>query len=368
MRAYIWTLPTRLFHWMLASYIVFSFFSSEIENLLKIHVAFGYGVGILLFFRFIWGFIGPKYSRFSDWPLGLNDLVEFIKATVHSKNTFAGHNPAASFVMAAILITAFLSVTSGILAYGVQEGRGIFAFLNNSFFKEMDLFEEIHEFFVNILFILISMHLVGLFVDWVLHKETGTVSSMINGYKNIRAEDSKLNAFQKLFAAVFLTFSLIFPIYIFWSDSIFTKSRFSVIDFEKENSLFVEECASCHTLYPPFLLPSNSWKKVMAGLEDHFGDDASLDREDKEKIESFLVENSADVSTKEAAFYIKESLTGKKDIISITETSYWKEKHKNIPERIFRSKSVKKSSNCKACHKNIERGFIEDHNIEIPKA
>ena len=42
-----------------------------------------------------------------------------------------------------MLIIAFLTVITGILAFGIQEGKGILAFLNTPYFKEMDLFKEI---------------------------------------------------------------------------------------------------------------------------------------------------------------------------------------------------------------------------------
>ncbi|MDP1920915.1 MAG: CxxxxCH/CxxCH domain-containing protein, partial [Myxococcales bacterium] len=34
------------------------------------------------------------------------------------------------------------------------------------------------------------------------------------------------------------------------------------------------ECGSCHLAFPPNLLPAPSWKSVMGGLTDHFGQNA----------------------------------------------------------------------------------------------
>jgi hypothetical protein len=40
---------------------------------------------------------------------------------------------------------------------------------------------------------------------------------------------------------------------------------------------YQQECASCHVAYPPGLLAAKSWRRIMRGLPNHFGTDASLD-------------------------------------------------------------------------------------------
>ncbi len=40
-----------------------------------------------------------------------------------------------------------------------------------------------------------------------------------------------------------------------------------------ENPLYSEECGACHLAYPPSLLPQASWRGIMDGLADHFGED-----------------------------------------------------------------------------------------------
>jgi len=364
-RAYIWSLPTRLFHWMLALFIAIAFIVSEEENLLDIHAAFGYGVGVLIVFRIIWGFIGPKYSKFSDFPLNIKEAIEFSKNIFNPKKSYAGHNPAASFVMLGIIVVALLVVVSGVLTYGTQEAKGVFAFLNHTIFKKMELFKEIHEALTTILLILIGAHIAGVVTDRILHKEAGVLESIFKGYKNIDAPSVKLNIFQKVISAIFLIASIAVVIWALQSNSPLTKQTNKEYDYESRAPLFYEECASCHTLYPPFLLPKESWVKIMNSLDNHFGDDASLDEKSKNLIERFLVANSSEHSTKEAAFYIMKDF--KKGEIAITNTKYWKQKHSNIDKEIFKSKRVKSKANCKACHSKIEQGLIEDNQIKVPK-
>ena len=60
------------------------------------------------------------------------------------------------------------------------------------------------------------------------------------------------------------------------------------------NASWKEECSSCHMEFPPSLLPAESWKRAMAGLSDHFGEDASLPEGTVAEIEQFLVANAAE--------------------------------------------------------------------------
>lgn len=101
----------------------------------------------------------------------------------------------------------------------------------------------------------------------------------------------------------------------------------------------------------------------MNDLENHFGDDASLEEDARINILNFLVQNSAETSTKEFSVKILDSIENN-DIIAITQTSFWKEAHKNITKTVFEHKEVKSKANCKVCHSDIEKGLIEDDKIK----
>ena len=46
----------------------------------------------------------------------------------------------------------------------------------------------------------------------------------------------------------------------------------------------LQECGECHMAFQPALLPAESWRRIMTGLSDHFGEDA---RERKRTPDSF---------------------------------------------------------------------------------
>jgi len=251
MKSYIWTLPTRVFHCLFAILILFAFLSDD-DRLLTYHAIIGYLIFILLVFRFFWGVVGPEYSKFSDFVLNKKDLKEFF-TNIFTHKEYVGHNPAASYIMIFMLIITFLTIISGILTFGIQEGKGLLSFLNNSYFKKMELFEKIHESLSTILIALIVIHLGGIFSDRLLKPKTKTLNSIFTGYKNLDKEvNIKLNIFQKILAFVFVLIFIAFFIFSFTNQgNLLLVSKYEPINYEKQNELFVSECASCHTLYPP---------------------------------------------------------------------------------------------------------------------
>ncbi|WP_320035545.1 cytochrome b/b6 domain-containing protein [Halarcobacter sp.] len=250
MKSYIWTLPTRVFHWLFATSILLAFLTDD-DNLLTYHAIIGYSIFILLGFRFFWGIAGPKYSRFSDFPLSIKALKEFL-SNIFSHKEYAGHNPAASYVMIAMFVVTALTIISGVLTFGIQEGKGLLSFLNNSYYKEMEIFEEIHEFCSTLLIILIVAHIGGVLSDRLLKPETQTLNSIFTGYKTLNiVKNVKLNIFQKALGFLFLIIFILFLVFSFTNQgNLLLVSKYEPINYEKKNELFVSECASCHTLYP----------------------------------------------------------------------------------------------------------------------
>ena len=138
-KSYIWSLPTRVFHFLFALFILIAFLTDD-DKLLNYHAIAGYSIFILLVFRVYWGYFGPKYSLFKDFPANKNEAKEFLKNIFDDKQKYIGHNPLASYVMIAMLIVTFIVIVTGILAYGIQEGKGLASFLNDSFFYKYETF------------------------------------------------------------------------------------------------------------------------------------------------------------------------------------------------------------------------------------
>ena len=131
------------------------------------------------------------------------------------------------------------------------------------------------------------------------------------------------------------------------------------------NPTYAEECGACHFPYQPALLPSGSWKKIMAGFDDHFGEEIEIDTESINVISGYLISNSAEKSSAKRAVKIVRSLGGQTPI-RISEIPYIIEKHDEVDPKILNRESIGSLSNCLACHTTAEKGIYDDDDVVIP--
>lgn len=118
---------------------------------------------------------------------------------------------------------------------------------------------------------------------------------------------------------------------------------------------FTSECSSCHIAYQPALLQANDWRKLMAGLSDHFGSDATVDRKTEQEITAFLERNAGSASR----------LGNAGNPPRITQTARFIGKHDEIPAKYWRDPRVKSAANCEACHPGAAKGNYNEHDISI---
>ncbi len=123
------------------------------------------------------------------------------------------------------------------------------------------------------------------------------------------------------------------------------------------NAKFQQECAGCHMAFPPGLLPAASWTKMMAGLDKHFGVDASLTPAETTEITHFLVKNASN------------RWSASTTPLRITDAAWFKTKHnsREIAPDVWKRAAIKSPSNCSACHAGADKGDFNEHNIRIPK-
>lgn len=131
--------------------------------------------------------------------------------------------------------------------------------------------------------------------------------------------------------------------------------------------LYRQECGSCHMPYQPGLLPARSWIRVMAGLDNHFGENAELSGADRDRLLQYLVQHAADHAAYERSARIRSSLGPGEAPLRISETPYIARKHRELPARaVGPTAQVKSLSQCQACHRGAERGTYNEHDVVIP--
>lgn len=121
-----------------------------------------------------------------------------------------------------------------------------------------------------------------------------------------------------------------------------------------------EECGSCHLAFAPSMLPARSWKRMMADLKNHFGDDASVDAATAARISAYLTTNAADTGGKRYSSKLLRGIAPNSAPLRITELPRWVDKHREVPNWEWKHKDVRSKANCVACHTGAEQGFYED--------
>ena len=371
-RVYVWNLSARIIHWMIAISFTLAFITSLYENMLHDHVALGFIFGIMIFYRIVWGFIGPNYARFKHFMLKPKDFIFYFKEKIQNRwrKIPAGHNPASSWYTIWAMVMGTIIVVTGLLLYGIQEAKGVLSYLNDNYTEYIGVLEIIHQYAAYIFVTWVVIHITGVLIEQFWHR-THMVFAMVTGYKKTEGEDTTVSKPLMFFSFSFIIMGILTYFFIVSSNYNFlTTQKFIDIDYEEKHSIYHNECGGatgkCHKTYPPYILPKKSWKKIISSLDNHRGieiTEANITASQQKSILKFLCDNSAESSTREASVKMMNSL-GRRRPKAITKTPYWRETHKNIPRAVYKTKEVKDKSNCFACHKDFEYGNLDDMNIK----
>jgi cytochrome b len=200
----------RFGHWALVAAFAVAYLSAEEEagGPDPLHVWGGYVVGGLVVLRVVWGFVGPRHARFSDFVHSpIVALTYFLDLVYGRARRYIGHSPAGGAMVIALLVCLAATVATGLIAYG-EEGKGPLAAVmvteanaNGNEAGRRALAEkrgergeqgestigELHGLMANITVALVVAHIFGVVVASVVHKEN-LVLAMITGRKR-RAHD-----------------------------------------------------------------------------------------------------------------------------------------------------------------------------------
>jgi hypothetical protein len=121
------------------------------------------------------------------------------------------------------------------------------------------------------------------------------------------------------------------------------------------NQAMLKECGACHIAYPPQMLPSRSWTKIMADLANHFGENAALPDAERTEIEAYLLAHAGDAPNSGGRRFMR-GISADTTPLRITDTRFWKRGHGDVSTAAFTSAKVKSKANCAACHGGAAQG------------
>lgn len=99
----------------------------------------------------------------------------------------------------------------------------------------------------------------------------------------------------------------------------------------------------------------------MAGLKDHFGENAEVNSETARRIGEYLAANAGD--SRGARSNVTRGLQQSAAPLRITELPWWRQKHEKrgrVAPETLKHRGAKLKSDCVACHADAARGSFDD--------
>lgn len=177
----VWDLPTRIFHWSLATVIVGSLISANVGgNAMVWHFRCGYAVLTLLLFRLVWGLVGGHWSRFKAFLYTPAHLLRYLRGAAHPHDGVA-HSPLGALSVFGMLTALALQVGTGLFSDDEIFASGpLTRFVSNATVGQASAYHaDIGKYLV---LALVALHLLAI-AFYVLVKKKRLVRPMIAGDK-----------------------------------------------------------------------------------------------------------------------------------------------------------------------------------------
>jgi len=169
----IWDLPTRMFHWVLAGLVGFSWWTAETHRD-DLHIWSGVAILTLLIFRILWGFVGSSTARFANFVRGPRAVFGYLRGDWRG----IGHNPLGAMSVIALLGLLVVQVGLGLISSdddGLVEGplAPLVSYATSNWAVDL------HETLFNVLLSLIGLHLAAILFYRLRGK--GLIGPMVTG-------------------------------------------------------------------------------------------------------------------------------------------------------------------------------------------
>lgn len=204
----VWDPLVRLFHWGLVVAFTIAYFTGEEES--AWHIYSGYAVLGLVLFRILWGFVGTEHARFRDFVFGPARVLRYAGGVFGGRAPrYLGHNPLGGW-MILLMLASLLAVTgTGLMVYALEENAGPLAPLvdlrgadispvaaaqadddddgheageEDAHEAREEYWEELHELFTNLMLVLVVLHIGGVVLGSLMHREN-LARAMVTGRK-----------------------------------------------------------------------------------------------------------------------------------------------------------------------------------------
>lgn len=205
----VWDPLVRIGHWLLVTAFFVAYLSED--DFLTLHVWAGYTVTGIILFRVLWGFTGTENARFRSFVRAPKATLRYLADIGRNRaQRYVGHNPAGGAMIVAMLVFLAVTVFSGLEIYAIEENAGPLAgfaaadtdspshvaliataqasdedegeYREDEAERDEEFWEEVHEVSANFMLFLILLHVAGVVLASISHREN-LVAAMLNGRK-----------------------------------------------------------------------------------------------------------------------------------------------------------------------------------------
>ncbi|MDZ4096355.1 MAG: cytochrome b/b6 domain-containing protein [Paracoccaceae bacterium] len=192
----VWDPAIRVFHWgLVASFAIAWLSADEVQGL---HIWAGYTAAALIAFRLVWGLIGPRYARFSQFLTGPGAALAYLRQMRHgTEPRYLGHNPAGALMIVALLVTLSFTAWTGWMMTGpvpqiagIEPGQNLTQGDDDGEGNEhgegggSEVFKDLHEVAANLMLALVIVHIGGVILASRKTREN-LARAMITGTKRV---------------------------------------------------------------------------------------------------------------------------------------------------------------------------------------
>ena len=164
----VWDAFVRVFHWSLVASFALAWISGD--DWKTLHIWAGYAAAALIATRLVWGLVGTRYARFSQFVRSPLVVASYLRNVATGREArYLGHNPAGG----AMIVSLFATLTGLCLSGWL---------LTTDAFWGSAVMEGIHEALANLALLLVGLHIAGVALGSIRHHEN-LVRSMVTGKK-----------------------------------------------------------------------------------------------------------------------------------------------------------------------------------------
>lgn len=178
----VWDLPVRVMHWGLVLAVTGAWLTRELEgDWFTWHVRCGYAVLLLAATRIVWGFVGTRHARFSDFVHGPRAILRYLReGTGADGQRIVGHNPLGALMVLALLAMLLAQALLGLFANDQVMSTGpLFGYVSA---ETSDRLTSLHKQLFDVIVVAIVVHIAAaLFYLWA--RRENLILPMITGRK-----------------------------------------------------------------------------------------------------------------------------------------------------------------------------------------